>query len=80
MLTKKYKLALRIYTIKTDAYKLLNTYIITVVDQINMLQLTNIKTAYQKLQFLKKHIALKNCIQKIKVIKKYRILQKTLKL
>lgn len=46
MLIEKYKLALRVYTIKIDAFKLLNTYIITIVDRINMLQLTDMKTVY----------------------------------
>lgn len=43
MLIERYKLAMRAYTVRTDALKLLNTHIIATVDRSNMLQLTGIK-------------------------------------
>ena len=80
MLMNKHKIVFRIIKIKFNVLKFLNTHIISTVDRINMMHFMKMKIVYQKFQSLKIHIVFIHKIKKLKIIKKYKTLQKTSKL
>jgi hypothetical protein len=53
--------------------------ILTSVDRFNLIYLRNQKTMYQKLSILKKRLVSTNRIRRLKMIRKYKNLQKALK-
>ena len=76
----RHKIVFRIIKFKFDVLKFLNTHIISTVDRINMMHFMKMKIVYQKLQSLKTHIIFIDRIKKLKIIKKYKALQKIFKL
>ena len=80
MLMNRHKIIFRIIKFKFDVLKFLNTYIISIVDRINMIHFMKMKIVYQKLQSLKIHIIFIDKIRKLKIIKKYKTLQRIFKL
>ena len=80
MLMNKHKIIVKIIKFKLDALKFLNTHIISIVDRINMIHFMKMKIVYQKFQSLRIHIVFINKIKKLKIIKKYKALQKIFKL
>ena len=80
MLMNKYKIIFKIIKIKFDILKFLNTHIISTINRINMMHFMKMKIVYQKFQSLKIHIIFIDKIKKLKIIKKYKTLQKIFKL
>ena len=80
MLMNKHKIIFRIIKIKFNVLKFLNTDIISIINRINMMHFTKMKIVYQKFQSLKIHIIFIDRIKKLKIIKKYKTLQKISKL
>ena len=80
MLINRHKIIFRIIQFKFNVLKFLNTHIISIVNRTNMMHFMKIKIVCQKLQTLKIHIIFIDKIKKLKIIKKYKTLQKILKL
>ena len=76
MLMNRHKIDFKIIKIKFDILKFLNTHIISIVNSFNMMHFMKMKIVYQKFQFLRTHITSIDRIKKLKVIKKYKTLQK----
>ncbi len=79
ILRENHKKTLRTYREKIETLKNLNLFILTSVNQFNLLYLRNQITIFQKLLVLKKRLALTNRIRELKVIRKYKDLQQTSK-
>ena len=80
MLMNRHKIIFKIIKFNFDALKFLNTHIISIVNRINIMHLMKMKIVYQKFQSLKIHIIFIDRIRKLKIIKKYKALQKNFKL
>ena len=78
MLMNRHKIVFKIIEFKFNVLKFLNTHIISIVNRINMMHFMKIKIVYQKFQSLRIHIVSIDKIKKLKIIKKYRALQKML--
>jgi hypothetical protein len=70
---------MRKYKEKIDVLKNLNIFILILIDQFNLIYLRNQKTIHQKLSILKKRLASTNRIRRLKIVRKYKNLQKTFK-
>jgi hypothetical protein len=70
---------MRKYKKKIDALKNLNIFILTSVNRFNLIYLRNQKTIYQKLSILKKRLASRNRVRRLKIVRKYKNLQRVLK-
>jgi hypothetical protein len=79
ILREDHKKKMRTYRKKIEILKNLNIFILTSVDRFNLLYLKDQKSIYQKLSTLKKRLALTNRIRMLKMIRKYKNLQKALK-
>jgi hypothetical protein len=79
ILREDYKKKMRKYKERIDVLKNLNIFILTSVDQFNLIYLRDQKTIHQKLSALKKRLVFTNRVRKLEMIRKYKDLQRTLK-
>jgi hypothetical protein len=79
ILRENYKKKMRKYKKRIDALKNLNIFIFTSVDRFNLIYFRNQKTIHQKLSILKKRFASTNRIRRLKIVRKYKNLQRALK-
>ncbi len=79
IMREDYKNQMRKYKKKIDALKNLNIFILTSIDQFNLIYFRDQKTIHQKLSTLKKRFASTNRIRRLEIIRKYKNLQRALK-
>ena len=79
MMTKRYKITSVNVIKKLNALKFLNTHIIFFINRFNMLYLIDMIIVYQKFHALKAHLASTDKVRKMKIIKRYKMLQKAFK-
>jgi hypothetical protein len=72
VLKKNYKKNYRTYREKIKILKILNIFILTSIDQFNLIYLRDQSTIFQKLSTLKKRLASTNQIRELEIIRKYK--------
>ena len=77
---ENYKLEFTDYREKADALKSLKDFIISFIDRAHVMHLVGQETVYQKLNALKIRLVSTDRVRKMKIIKKYRKLQRASKL
>jgi hypothetical protein len=79
ILREEYKKRMRKYKKRIDALKNLNIFILTSINEFNLIYFKNQKTIHQKLSTLKKRLVFTNRVRKFEMIRKYKDLQRALK-
>jgi hypothetical protein len=79
ILREDYKKKMRKYKKRINVLKNLNIFILTSVDQFNLIYLRNKKTIHQKWSILKKRLASINRIRRLEIVRKYKNLQRAFK-
>jgi predicted GTPase len=79
MMRDDFKETMRTYRKKSEALKALNLHILTTVDRFNLIYLINESIVFAKLSALKKRLASTNRIREMKIIRRYRDLQRASK-
>lgn len=76
---KDYKFEFIDYKKKTDALKSLKNFIILFIDRFHIMHFVNQKTIYQKFNVLRIRLISTNHVRKVKIIKKYKKMQRVFK-
>jgi hypothetical protein len=79
MMRDDFKKTMRTYRKKFEALKILNLHILITVDRFNLIYLMDKTIVFAKLSALKKRLVSTNCIREMKIIRRYRDLQRVSK-